>query len=161
MAHFALSIPGICTNLVEIRAHKPESAKTPIKPHTGLWVNYAESAESGLSPYPPSASLPAIASLSPVFCPFTYPAALSSPLAGASRFPDARMKTGGYRGWRGWWRRSARLTHRRAASLAELDARRQGCPASSTRSGSHRHILQISVATSLSVASFSACLGAD
>ena len=51
LALFALSIPGISTNLVEIRASKPESAKTPIKPHTGLWANYVESVESRYSLY--------------------------------------------------------------------------------------------------------------
>lgn len=82
----------------------PKSAEFPTKAHTELWLDYAESVENGLSPCHWPASLPAIASLSPVFCPFTYPAALSSPLAGASRFPAARMEPGGYRGGRGWWR---------------------------------------------------------
>lgn len=50
LALFALSIPGISTNLVEIRASELEYAETPTKPHTGLWANYAESAESRPSP---------------------------------------------------------------------------------------------------------------
>lgn len=104
LALFALSIPGIYTNSIEIRASQPESAKTPTKPHTGDWANYAESAESRPSPCPSSGSFSDYSCNSSTHCPICPVRMPHLPLPDDGAFPDARMKTGGYRGGRGWWR---------------------------------------------------------